>query len=134
MKLQSLECLIWLVVLGADLLLVVGGLGLAIFFRSWSVVLYSALSTMAWALSWSPGYTLVMEVMDKEDKKKQGQYALVCDNEVFFNLGRIVGLLILVGVWSLGGSLGLRYSILIVAFLQLLAVFPIVKLSKEVLD
>lgn len=93
-----------------------------------SILVYQAASTIGWAFRWSPGYTLTMEIMDQEDGTHQ--YAYVCDNELFFNLGRVVGLLIILAVASRSQVAAMQFVPLIVGVTGLFALIPLKKMSQ----
>ncbi|GAB4027381.1 MAG: hypothetical protein Fur0011_5300 [Candidatus Microgenomates bacterium] len=72
-----------------------------------------------------------MEIMDREQDLNPGsnQYALVMDNEIYYNLGRILGMTILFGGYAL---LGQRTSLVITPIiLSILLIAIIIPLNKN---
>lgn len=110
----------WKLVAFGSLLYLVGTLTLSGIFNWIGAIVYSLVITVCWAFQWSSSYTVAMELMDKEENDPARQYAYVCDNELFFNIGRILGIaLVALMTYFISQSTALRWSPLIIALLQL---------------
>jgi len=72
-----------------------------------------------------------MEIMDKEDTKK-GQYAYICDNEITFNIGRSLGILLIFLFMGSSQTTALRYIPLLVGTISLVALWPLWPLVRRV--
>lgn len=107
----------------------VGTAVLAIFYGPVAVLIYSAASTIGWALRWPASYSVIMEIMDKV-KTGKGNYAYVCDNELFFNLGRSIGLAIIVILLAISQEAALRFTPMIIACFVMLSLIPLSKLIR----
>jgi len=121
-------------VIFANILYVIGIL-FFIWQFSWVGVLgYLALHTIANSIRWTMSYAVIMEVMDTQPGVAEGKtgYAYVFDNELFFNIGRSISILLFLGaiqVFSL--EFAMKYVLLIFVFLQFLLVIPLKYLMKE---
>lgn len=96
-----------------------------------SVLLYIFTSSISLSVCWNLIYANSMETMDREQDLNPGsnQYALVMDNEIFYNLGRILGMAILFGGYAV---LGQKTSIVITPIiLSLLLLAIIIPLNKN---
>ncbi|MBU4210151.1 MFS transporter [Patescibacteria group bacterium] len=120
----------WKVVGVASIVYLFGALLLALFYNPVSVLVYITTSTIGWTFSWSPSYTVIMEAIDRENSDT-GQYAYICDNELTFNIGRSIGLCLIVVALSVGQTTALRFVPLITGLIFLSALFPLVKLSNK---
>jgi len=118
----------WKAVGISNIIYLFGAILLAINFSPTSVLIYMTVSTIGWAFRWSPSYTVIMEIMDREDVKK-GQYAYICDNEVTFNIGRIIGILLIFILMSIDQDTALRFTPLIIGILSLFATLPLITLA-----
>jgi hypothetical protein len=93
---------------------------------------YTLVVTVAWAFQFSTSYSVAMELMDREEQNIDRQYAYICDNELFYNIGRGAGILIIVlFALLLNVSAALRWAPLVVAVLQLPMAWVIYLLSRE---
>lgn len=92
-----------------------------------TAVIYLVTLTLFETARWNSTYTLVMNTMDDELKHETeaAGYAYVFDNEIFFNVGRIIGLLSFVLVMQLFG-LELAIKVVPIFFIgfQFLIVLP----------
>lgn len=96
-------------------------------------LIYSLACSLTGALSWNILYTNSMEVMDHETKHghNHNQYAFIFDNELFFNIGRILGMGIFFGLsYFTSQELSLRLTPLIAAVLQFVLLVPLSTLLK----
>lgn len=95
-------------------------------------LVYTVSVALTGALAFNPIYTVTMEIMDQEKKslKSSNQYAYVFDNELFFNLGRIGGMLLFFVVAKyLSQNIALRYVPLSIGILQ----FTILPLLRKLI-
>lgn len=115
---------IWNVYLIASIFFLISGAILAWQYSAVSVLVYMVASTVGWALRWPPAYSVVMETMDREGTS-DGQYALICDNELMFNIGRSLGLGLVMAAVSVSQTTALRFIPLIVGMTSLLALIPL---------
>lgn len=120
---------IWRIVALGFFIYLTSGILLATGLSLITVLIYEAASTIGWALRWSPGYTITMEIMDREDDHHQ--YAYICDNEVFFNLGRITGISLIVILSLINQEFALRFIPLLVGAVGALALFPLNKMVQS---
>jgi len=125
----------WKLVGTGSIVFLLGATALAGTF-SWSgALVYSLITTIVWTLQWASSYAVSMELMDKEEKSPEHQYAYVCDNEIFFNVGRFLGIAIVVGmVMSVGQNSALQWTPLVISVLQLPLswfVFTLIKHVRE---
>lgn len=94
---------------------------------SWlSAVVYLFVYTIIAAIGVTSSYLIVMEVMDREDGVKDGKadYSYVLDNELFFNLGRLVSVSLFLGAYFISFEGTLRWFPLFVSVVQFLLLRP----------
>lgn len=105
-------------------------------FNWWGAVVYLTTVLIVSPIRWSSSYTVIMEVMDREDGAIDGEtdYALVFDNELFFNIGRIVSILSFIAVMTISLESAMKWVPLGVALFQLIALLPLRLLIKQVLS
>lgn len=120
----------------ANFLCLFGSLFLVWQFSWLGAAVYLFCVMVASPIRWSSSYTVIMEVMDGEDGVVDGttDYAHVADNEIFFNLGRIVSILFFLGVMYFSFEGALKWVPLVVAMLQFVALRPLRYLVKQVLN
>lgn len=123
----------WKLVGVGSLIFLGGALFLAGLFNWVGGLIYSLVTTLVWSIQWGPSYTVEMEMMDKEETNPLKQYSYVCDNELYFNVGRIVGILI-VSLLALvyNNQTSLRWSPLIIAVFQLPMAWIVFMLAKKI--
>jgi MFS transporter, YQGE family, putative transporter len=81
---------------------------------------YTLAISLAWASQWTQTNSVIMELMDKEEHDPEKQYAYVCDNEIFYNTGRVIGIAIISVIAILASEhAAIRWSPLIIGVLQL---------------
>lgn len=105
---------------------------LGIFFSPLTALIYLAGMTIGKALRFSPAYTVVMEIMEKESK--DGQYAYICDNEISFNSGRILGLCLILLFSLYGQDLALRFIPIVLGFVAMLSLVPLKSMIHSLKD
>lgn len=96
-------------------------------------LIYSLTCSLTGALSWNIIYTNSMEVMDREIKHghNHNQYALIFDNELFFNIGRIMGMGIFFGLsYFTSQEISLRITPIFAGILQFAMLVPLSYLLK----
>jgi YQGE family putative transporter len=116
---------------------VVFSLSLGVFYSKLFILLFLITNTIFGAIRWTSSYALTMEAMDEELKEDEQleEYALVCDNELFFNIGRFFS----VGVFSClmiftSVEIAIRVGVVIVGVLQLFSSLQFKKLHHVVLN
>jgi hypothetical protein len=106
---------------------------LGFFFSPFTALVYSTLLAGASSLKWTSTYTLIMHMMDREEKRGASEYALVCDNELFFNIGRIFAMLLFVGCWYVWPDLAVRWAPFGIT-LVLIAAIPVVRTLQTMVN
>lgn len=104
------------------------------FFNSWATVIYLAVNYLAIEFMWLTAGPITMNIMD-EEKLTAGHnlYALIFDQELFLDLGRMMSFAILfIIIIGLGQQTALRLSPIFVYLLQLCLVFYFFFLNKKV--
>ena len=120
------------VAVGAVIFVLASGF-LASWFTWFGAFVYTLAFTIVYVLQWPSSYSVVMEVMEQEADGPADQYAYVCDNELFFNIGRLGGILIVIGLLvAFSQNTALRWSPLIIACIQLFMIWPIKMLGEMV--
>lgn len=117
----------------AGVLYLAASLLLTYFYNLASVLFYIATSSISLSICWNLIYANSMEIMDKEQDLNPGsnQYALVMDNEIYYNLGRIIGMAILFeGSAVLGQRTALVITPIILSLLLLSIIIPLNKNLK----
>lgn len=123
----------WMFVGIGSILFFVGASVLAGVFTWVGSLVYAAITTTLWAVQWSTSYTVFMELMDQEASSPSKQYAYVCDNELFFNIGRGVGIgVVVLFLMLFSQQAALRWTPLVIATIQLILVLPIKILTDTV--
>ncbi len=110
----------WKFVAVGSLIFFVGTSTLAGIFTWVGALAYSMVITIAWAIQWTPANSVTMDLLDAEEHNPEKQYANICDNELFYNIGRGIGISIVVMLLTIGGeNTALRWSPFIVGIVQL---------------
>ncbi|MEK7499733.1 MAG: hypothetical protein AAB649_03945, partial [Patescibacteria group bacterium] len=80
------------IVLSTGIIFLVGAVLFNLTYGVLGAIIYSITCSLTGAITWYAIYTNSMEVMDKEKDygHNLNQYALIFDNELFFNIGRII--------------------------------------------
>ena len=110
----------WKFILTGSIIFFIGTCTLAGIFTWVGGLAYTIVITLAWAFQWSPANSVSMDLLDHEQPDTHKQYAYVCDNELFYNVGRTIGIsiiILLAGVWN--QSTALRWAPFIVGIIQL---------------
>ncbi|MFH2118452.1 MAG: MFS transporter, partial [Candidatus Paceibacterota bacterium] len=118
----------------ANVLYLIGCLVLIWQFSWLGAAIYLITVLISSPIRFSTSYTVIMEIMDAEDGVLDGEtdYAVVFDNELFFNLGRAVSILFFLAVMTISLEGALKWVPLIMAFMQFLALIPLNHLTKQV--
>jgi YQGE family putative transporter len=91
-------------------------------------LIYTMFCSLTSGPAWNAIYTTTMEVMDKEhgENPSVSQYGYVLDNEIFFNLGRLLGMVLFFGLaYITTQETSLRFTPIIAGSLQLLLIYPL---------
>ena len=109
-----------------------GTAALAGIFTWLGAIAYSMAITITWASIWTPVSSVGMDLIDSLESDTEKQYAYVCDNELFYNFGRIAGIMI-ISILAIAGSEthALRLSPLIAGFFQLPLMWFIQKIVRH---
>lgn len=72
------------------------GTGVLVYSFTWvGALAYSVVITLIWSSVWAPANSVSMDLMDKLEPDAEKQYAYVCDNELYYNIGRVIGITII---------------------------------------
>lgn len=105
---------VWLVVtlLGSTLF--------AVLYTPMSALIYFLLSGLVSPVRWSSFTTVMYEIVDQELRAKDShRFFYIADREVFLNIGRVIGLLLLTFLFRLSPEMVSRYGLLLVALIPL---------------
>jgi len=123
----------WKLVAFGSLVFLIGAGVLAGFFTWIGALAYTIAITVSWAFQWSASYAVTMELMDSEEDNAEKQYAYVCDNELFFNIGRLLGIVLVVLITSQATqNTALQWAPLIIGVIQIPLAYLIFILAKDV--
>lgn len=117
------------------LLLFVGSLFLALDLNWFTVIAFLLVASIAYELKYVASWPVMMDLIDDETGKDPLlKYAYLTDNEIFFNLGRIVAVNIFVVLLVLfSEEVALSYASLIIVMIMLLSLLLVKKiLQREV--
>jgi len=110
----------WKFVSIGSLIFFAGTCTLAGVFNWVGAIAYSIVITIAWAVQWTPANSVTMDLLDTEEHDPEKQYAYICDDELFYNIGRAIGISIVVTLLTVAGqTTALRWSPFIVGIIQL---------------
>jgi len=99
-----------------------------------TAIIYIIIVTLFEVARWNSSYTLVMNAMDQELAKQADDagYAYVFDNEIFFNFGRIIGLMsFIVAMNYFGLETAMRVLPIFFILLQFILVWPMKYLVEK---
>lgn len=114
----------------AALAMLLSSIILSLSYNLFSVLLYIFTSAVSLSVCWNLIYANSMEIMDQEQDNNPGsnQYALVMDNEIYFNVGRILGMAVLFGFYTyFGQSYALLYTPVLLSTMLLFIIYPLKK-------
>ncbi len=120
------------ILLSSWVLLLIGNLFLAIDLNWFTVIAFLLVTSIAYELKYVASWPIMMDLIDDQTGKDPLlKYAYLTDNEIFFNLGRIVAVNIFVVLLVLfSEEAALSYSGLIVIMIMFVALV----LVKKILD
>lgn len=114
--------------------IVIGLLGavlFSIFFSGVGVLIFYATQAISQPLWWMATSSLNYDLIDN-DKDGSTHYAYISDQEIYLNAGRIVSLLVFLGlVQTVSSDFALRFTPLIFAFAQILMSFLTKSIEKK---
>lgn len=114
----------------AVVLFMMGASGLIIFPGAVMVFIFLMISRVVGSVRSAVGYPVSMELMDDEHGN---QYAYVCDNELFYNIGRVAGIgLFGLILWYFSTELALSWIAVILGLLQVVSLYPFAKMIQAV--
>ncbi len=97
-------------------------------------LVYTVTVALTGAVAFNAIYTITMELMDQEKDAKTvtNQYALIFDNELFFNLGRVGGMLFFFAVTKYSSQeIALRFVPVVIGLLQFALLVPLGRLLPK---
>ena len=125
----------WWFILFGSLAFLLGTLVLALSFTWIGALAYSVVITLTWASIWTPSNTVTMDLMDHLEPDTERQYAYVCDNELFFNIGRALGIAIICTLAIvISDRTALQYTAVIAGVCQLPLAFLIHNMVMHIHD
>ncbi len=104
-------------VLGGGLgVMLVGGLSLSLWYSPWGGVIYLILQTLGIQLIWAAANPIMLDAINADQQKDGDAYRYVVDRELFLNVGRMVGVvLVLLSSVSFDDNITLRVTPVILA-------------------
>lgn len=120
---------VWRTVALGNTLYLLSVIILALFFGPAAVLIYMSGVTIGKSLRFSPAYSVTMEIMERESQ--DGQYAYICDNEISFNTGRVLGLCLILFFASYSQFLTLRYLPLLLGAVAIFSLVPLRRMIKS---
>ena len=123
----------WQFILFGSVVYLIGTGILAGSFTWIGTLVYSVVVTLTWASIWTTANSVTMDLMDTLEPDTEKQYAYVCDNELFFNLGRVIGIAVIcILAIMINNNAALQYSAVIAGFCQLPLAWLIYKLVLHI--
>lgn len=107
------------------ILMIIGAFLPFIYFQSATLILMLIILNIGSEIKFIVTWSMIMNLVDNEVKDHyELRYAYIADNELFINLGRIAGALILGILWVVfPADVALRYIVPIVVMIQLISLF-----------
>lgn len=120
-------------ILSASVAIGIAGAGfLSITYSPLGVFVFFASQALCAPLIWMSVNSLNYDLIDNEDKTNEHQYAYVCDQEIYLNAGRILGIVaFLLLVQFVSGNFGLRFGPLLFAVSQILLIIIALSIEKH---
>lgn len=87
-----------LVLKSAVVLMVVGGLTLALMYSPTGALVYLILETLAIQLLWGAANPMILDAIDADDGSDGDPYRYIVDRELFLNFGRVTGVCVVIGL------------------------------------
>ena len=115
------------------LLYFLGSLFYGVLFSAIGVLIYFAFASLQAPFAWSSFASLTQDTIDTEEKNSPyNHYGYVLDQEVFLNVGRIIGIFLLYFlIQKFSNTFALRYTPFILASTQVLLIFLASLLDKK---
>lgn len=111
---------------------IVGALFFGAFYSAIGVFMLIASQTVAQQLLWVGGNSINYDLIDMDNKDPNQHYAYVCDQEIYLNGGRVVGILLfLLFLFLTSNTFTLRFSPLLFAFTQIFLLFTVYAIEKN---
>lgn len=111
---------------------IIGGVLFGLLYSGIGVVLFFAAQALAWPVIWVALNSINYDLIDQDNKKSQYHYAYVCDQEIYLNGGRVVGILLfMAGAWLFSNDIALRFAPLFFALTQLVLFFTTRTIEKK---
>lgn len=121
----------WKLIAVGSVVFFLGTAALAGIFSWVGALAYSIVITIAWAFQWPAASSVTMELLDHAEPNPEKQYAYISDNELYYNVGRALGMSIVVlSAIFFSQNAALRWSPVIVGALQLPLGWTILKISQ----
>jgi hypothetical protein len=107
-----------------------------IFLNSLSVIFYIGISTLVSELIDLSTETITMKAMEVESERQNIDISILqYDREKYFAIGRIIGLLLMLGLYMYGGnSIVLRSIMLIIGLIQIPGVIFWKKINRKTFE
>lgn len=122
----------WRLVMLGSIIFFIGTCVLAGIYTWVGALAYTIVITIAWSFQYVPTNSVSMELMDKLEQNPEKQYAYIFDDELFFNIGRSIGIsAIVLLALVFNEATALRWSPLIVGIIQLPLAWFIYRIVQE---
>ncbi len=120
-------------ILSASVVIGIVGAGfLSITYSPLGVFVFFASQALCAPLIWIAVNSLNYDLIDNEDQTNEHQYAYVCDQEIYLNAGRMLGIIaFLLLVQFVSGNFGLRFGPLLFAVSQILLIIIALSIEKH---
>lgn len=110
----------------------VGSILFAVFYSPGSALIFFVLAGLVGSLRWSSFVSVMYEVVDEEiGQNGTHRFLYLLDREFFLNLGRVLGLGLLILLYLASHELLVRYGLLIIVIIQLPTVFLLQHMTKK---
>lgn len=114
----------------STILLLIGGSVFGMLYSAFAVAIFFACSALSQPLSWIAISSLNLDMIDKN--QHEHHYAYVCDQEIYLNGGRVVGIILFIAaVYFLSNEQALRYTPFFMAASQLLVLLLAKSVEKH---
>lgn len=120
-----------LIIVGV-LLTVIGGVSFGILYSKVGVLIFYACQALAWPFLWVAISSVNYDLIDEDNKDAKYHYAYVCDQEIYLNGGRVVGIgLFMVLATFASHDFALRFAPLLFAAAQIVLFFTMKSIDKN---
>lgn len=89
----------------------VGSLIFSIAYSSWSVLLYMGLVSVVGSTRWITLASIMYDAVDQESGHASEHYAFIYDREIWLNVGRVLALMLLLGLYALSPYWTIRLAL-----------------------